>query len=430
MHETQPKLFQDRQIFSVSQIVHKIKVDLETGYRNIWVRGEVSNFRTPPSGHLYFTLKDGAAQIRAVCFRMQSRYLKFLPEDGMAVVARGSVSVYPPRGDFQLIVEFMEPVGRGALQAAFEQLKSRLEAEGLFDAGRKKQLPLLPSKIGVVTSPSGAAIQDILRVLKRRNNQLSVLICPAKVQGREAAREIAGSLHYLNNLSDIDVIIVGRGGGSWEDLWAFNEEPVARAISRSSIPVLSAVGHETDFTIADFVADIRAATPSAAAELVCLARGELWDRVQHLSTRLRQAARLVVNRKRERLHQLSGSRAFMHAHSRIRLFQQHLDDLWARLVRARPDLFGPRRKRIAQCLRELEHQTRFYLEKRSRVFHVAHRQLQAFSPLAVLDRGYAIVTNRREQIVRHPDQVADGELIEVRVAGGRFPARKDERDGG
>ena len=261
MQQQELKLFEERQILSVSQVVHGVKVQLETKFRDIWVRGEISNFVTPGSGHQYFTLKDNEAQMRAVCFRSQNRLLKFRPENGMDVIARGTVSVYPPRGEFQLIVETLEPVGPGALQLAFEQLKTRLESEGLFDQKHKKDLPLLPAKIGVVTSPTGAAIQDILRVLWRRNDRLNVLIFPAKVQGTGASAEIIQGIEYLNTREDVDTIIVARGGGSLEDLWAFNDEALARAIFGSRIPVISAVGHEIDFTIADFVADLRATHP-------------------------------------------------------------------------------------------------------------------------------------------------------------------------
>ena len=234
--------------------------------------GEVSNLRAAGSGHLYFTLKDETAQIRAVCFRNQARYLKFKPQDGLAVIARGRLSVYEARGEYQLYVEFLEPAGLGALQLAFEQLKQKLAAEGLFDPARKKPLPVLPRVIGVVTSPTGAVIRDILRVLHRRFRNINVLIYPVKVQGEGAAQEIAQGIEYFNRNAPVDVMIVARGGGSLEDLWAFNEDVVARAIAASNIPVISAVGHETDFTIADFVADLRAPTPSAAAELVVRAQ--------------------------------------------------------------------------------------------------------------------------------------------------------------
>jgi len=261
-------LFAPRKIYTVSEITAGVKACLESEFSEISVEGEISNLAAAASGHLYFGLKDKGAQMRCVCFRGKARFLKFQAEDGLQVVASGNLSVYEPRGDYQLIVDFMEPKGFGSLQLAFEQLKARLQAAGLFDAQRKKPLPLLPRCIGIVTSPTGAAIQDILRILRRRHENVQVLIYPTRVQGQGAAAEIAGGIRALNRLSEIDVMIVGRGGGSLEDLWAFNEEIVARAIFESRIPVISAVGHEVDFTIADFVADVRAPTPSAAAELV------------------------------------------------------------------------------------------------------------------------------------------------------------------
>ncbi|MFQ5929374.1 MAG: exodeoxyribonuclease VII large subunit [Acidobacteriota bacterium] len=424
MQQQELKLSGERQILSVSQVVNSVKVSLETKFHDIWVKGEISNFRTPPSGHIYFTLKDSDAQLRAVCFRMQNRLLKFRPEDGMDVLARGSLSVYPPRGEFQLVVEFMEPVGPGALQLAFEQLKSRLEAEGLFDTARKKKLPLLPAKIGVVTSPTGAAIQDILRVLSRRNDRLDVLIFPAKVQGSGAAQQIARGIHYLDARGDIDVIVVARGGGSLEDLWGFNEEVVARAIFDARIPVISAVGHEIDFTIADFVADLRAATPSAAAEIVSGVREDLWKRVENLVRRSSQAIRLCLKDKRGQLQRLASSRAFVDAESKLRFFLQRLDELHTRLIKTAPSLLSSPRERILQHKKTLRQQIQFYLQSKRQLMTARTEQLQAYSPLAVLDRGYAIVTAENKEIVRDPAQVKGGEEVDVRVARGQFRAQR------
>ncbi len=425
MEQPRLKIFEQRPVLSVSQIVDQIRFRLETEFRDVWVQGEISNFRRPPSGHCYFTLKDREAQIRAVCFRLQAQALRFVPEDGLEVVARGSVSVYPPRGDFQLIVEFLQPKGQGSLQVAFEQLKARLAAEGLFDPALKKPLPRLPSKVGVVTSPSGAAFSDILRVLKRRNDRLDVLLFPAKVQGPGAALEIARAIRYLGRRPDVDVLIVGRGGGSLEDLWAFNEEVVARAIHACPKPVIAAVGHETDFTIADFVADIRAATPSAAAEMVSSARVELLGRVEHLLRRCGQAIRFLVHRKRLRLQRLSDSRAFVDAESRLKFYQQRLDDLQTRLLRTLPERFPARRQRLVQAERECGRQIRSLLVRFRQRTQALAVQLEAYSPQAALDRGYAIVTNRKSEIVRRPDQVAGGELVHIRVARGEFDARKE-----
>ncbi len=422
MQQQELKLFEERPVFSVSQIVNSVKFQLETKFHDIWIQGEVSNFKKPPSGHLYFTLKDSDAQIRAVCFRMQNQYLRFKPEDGMDIVARGAISVYPPRGEFQLVVEFMEPVGKGALQVAFEQLKAQLEKEGLFEAARKKKLPMLPSKIGVVTSPTGAAIQDILRVLKRRNDRIHVLIFPVKVQGTGAAQEIARALHYFNQRFDVDTIIVGRGGGSWEDLWAFNEETVARAIHESRIPVISAVGHEIDFTIADFVADLRAPTPSAAAEIVAAVHEELCNRVEHLARRAHQSIRLILHEKRRRLQHLAANRAFVDAESKLNFFLQRLDELYARLIKTLPRGIQPRRERLTQVEKGLDQQMRFYLQQKKQLMNARQHQLQAYSPLAVLERGYAIVTSNGAQVVRDPAQVVPGGQIDIRVARGSFRA--------
>ena len=419
-------LLRERQILSVSQVVKGVKFQLETKFPNIWVQGEVSNFKIPPSRHYYFTLKDREAQIRAVCFRTQNRYLKFVPEDGMDILIRGSVSVYPPRGEFQLVVDYMEPVGRGALQLAFEQLKERLHKEGLFDPAGKKKLPLLPSKIGIVTSPTGAAIQDILKVLKRRNDRLNVLIVPVKVQGPGAGREIVRGFQYLNARKDIDVIVVGRGGGSLEDLWVFNEEPVARAIYNSRIPVVSAVGHEIDFTIADFVADLRAPTPSAAAEIVSGVRADLFTRVDGLIRQASQTIRLVLQHKRRRLQQLTSSRGFVDAESKLKFLLQRLDELYARLGKTLPAVLDPRRRKVEELTKDLSQQIRFYLQQKNQWVGSWNEQLKAYSPLAVLERGYAIVTTRTKEIVRDPAQVKGGEKVEIKVARGSFQARKEK----
>ncbi len=429
MQQQELRLFEERRILSVSQLVNEVKRELEVRFRDIWVKGEISNLKIPPSGHIYFTLKDGDAQLRAICFRMQNRYLKFQPEDGMDVIARGSLSVYPPRGEFQLVVEVLEPAGRGALQLAFEQLKVKLQGQGLFDPARKKPLPLLPAKIGIVTSPSGAAIQDILRILNRRNNTIDVLIFPAKVQGAGAAEEVARGIQYLNTRSDLDVIIVARGGGSIEDLWAFNEEVVARAIYASHLPVISAVGHEIDFTIADFVADLRAPTPSAAAEIVSAARDELCKRVDSFSARATQAVRSLLREKRHHLQQLAANRAFVDAHSRLRFYLQRLDDLNGRLVRALPSRLEPLHQKLATSDRELLRQMQTYLHTLRTRVQSREQQLQAYSPLAVLERGYAIVTTEDGSVVRDPRRLTDNERVEVRVAKGEFKARKEPDNG-
>jgi len=275
-----------RYILTVSELTREIKDILEGRFLDIWVEGEISNLRIPPSGHIYFTLKDDFSQIRAVLFRMQARTLRFVPEDGIHVICRGRVSLYEKRGDYQLILESIEPKGIGALQLAFLQLRERLEKGGLFDPDHKRPIPTVPRKIGIITSPTGSVIQDMLNILKRRFENLHILVFPARIQGEGASSEICEAIRYFNQVTDVDVIIVGRGGGSLEDLWVFNEEAVARAIYHSKIPIISAVGHETDYTIADFVADLRAPTPSAAAELVVRDKREIKNILRHLGGRL------------------------------------------------------------------------------------------------------------------------------------------------
>ncbi|HKT12549.1 MAG TPA: exodeoxyribonuclease VII large subunit, partial [Terriglobia bacterium] len=284
-------LVPERKLYTIAELSLAVKNLLETSFPDVWVTGEVSNLRAAASGHYYFTLKDASARLRAVCFRNQARYLKYKPQDGLSVIARGRLSVYEARGEYQLYVEYIEPAGVGALQLAFEQLKKKLASEGLFDEARKKHLPVLPRAIGVVTSSSGAAIRDILRVINRRFPNMNVFLYPATVQGNSAAAEIVEGIEYFNQHPVIDVMIVGRGGGSLEDLWPFNEEIVARAIAASSIPVISAVGHETDFTISDFVADRRAPTPSAAAEIAVRRKedflAEITNRVRQMGQNIR-----------------------------------------------------------------------------------------------------------------------------------------------
>ncbi|HRR26490.1 MAG TPA: exodeoxyribonuclease VII large subunit [Acidobacteriota bacterium] len=415
----------ERKIYRVSELVGEVRRELEGEFRDIWIQGEISNLKKPPSGHWYFVLKDKDAQIAAVFFRLHNRLLQFDPEDGMDVLVRGSVTVYPPRGQLQVMVETMEPLGRGALQLAFEQLKARLQAEGLFDSAHKKKLPLLPRRIGVVTSPTGAAVQDILRVLKRRNDRIDVLIYPTRVQGKGAAEEIAAGIDYLNSRDDIDVLIVGRGGGSLEDLWAFNEEAVARAIFRSRIPVISAVGHEIDFTIADFVADLRAPTPSAAAEIVSAHREELLHRVEQLTRRAVQGIRYILQGWRQKLERLRHSRGFVDAETRVRFQLQRLDEARLRLSAAMGPLLDKTRRRVREDWNSLVRATQLYLSDVSARVRQAQGKLEAYSPLQVLQRGYAIVTNQAGMVVRSPDQLRPKELMHVRVQGGVFGARKE-----
>src|SRR5580704_12339115 len=316
-----------KRVWKVSEITDQISAILEGTFPDVWVEGEVSNYRPAQSGHLYFTLKDSRAQIRCVCFRDQARLLKFRPDDGLHVTVRGSLGVYETRGEYQVYVSHIEPEGLGALQVAFEQLKKQLDGEGLFDAERKKPLPVLPRCIGVISSPSGAAIRDILRVLKRRFANVHVQLYPVRVQGDGAAADIAAAFRYFNRVKFADVLILARGGGSLEDLWAFNEEVVARAIAESVIPVITGVGHETDFTIADFVADMRAPTPSAAAEIVLRSRQEFERHIAGYQRQLVHHTRYLLSQRRHRVRDLEAHRAFRQLEVLLRRRSQQIDDL-------------------------------------------------------------------------------------------------------
>jgi len=354
-----------RKIYSVSGLSLELKNLLEKQFPDVWVTGEVSNFRAATSGHFYFTLKDASAQIRAVCFRNQARYLKFKPQDGISVIARGHLSVYEARGEYQLYVEYLEPAGVGALQLAFEQLKAKLAAEGLFDPARKKPLPGLPSAVGVVTSPTGAVIRDILHILKRRFPNMNVTLYPVKVQGEGAAEEIVAGIEYFNRHPIVDVLIVARGGGSLEDLWAFNEEIVARAIAGSKIPVISAVGHETDFTIADFVADLRAPTPSAAAELVVHRKQDFLDELRERVRHMGQILRLKLSEARESLTALRMHRVFQTMLTRLGERAQRVDEAYAIMERAvHSNLERARRRLLELNAQLLRHEPRRLVQLR------------------------------------------------------------------
>jgi exodeoxyribonuclease VII large subunit len=442
-------LFAERRIYSVSEITAEIKRDLEDRYGEVWVKGEISNFRHHSSGHMYFTLKDDRAQVRAACFRGNNTYLRFRPDDGLEVLVRGRVSVYEPRGEYQLVVQYMEPVGVGSLQLAFEQLKEKLRREGLFDAAHKKPLPLLPRKVGIVTSPSGAAIRDILRILDRRNASLDVLLYPASVQGAGAASEIAAGVRYFNTRSDIDVVIVGRGGGSIEDLWAFNEETVARAVFHSALPVISAVGHEVDYTICDFVADLRAPTPSAAAETVSGAREDLRAAVRSLYLRLSGGMSLGLERRRSALDRLALNRAFNVAPNKVRELQQRFDESTVRLKQAmlgrarelwhrsevlaarlgRVDLgrtLDRRRDALALEVRALDAALRGFVRAKQSRLELAAGKLDALSPLAILERGYAICRDAGGKIIKEAASLSPGDLLDARLARGAVECRVEK----
>lgn len=434
-----------RKIFSVYELTAEIKRSLDA-FGILWIQGEISNFKRHSSGHLYFSLKDGRAQIKAACFRNHNMYLKFRPEDGMEVLVRGRLGVYEPRGDYQFIAEYMEPVGQGSLQLAYERLKEKLLLEGVFDEARKKPLPLLPRKVGIVTSPTGAAIRDMLRTLKRRNAPLDVLIYPARVQGAGAAEEIAEGIRCLNARSDIDVLIVGRGGGSIEDLWAFNEEALARAIHESRLPLISAVGHETDYTIADFAADLRASTPSAAAEMVSAARGELAGKVAALRGRLDQATRRGIDLRRLLVERLARSRAFAVAPHLIRDLQQRFDEGGLRLfqamrrygsaLRQEERVLSARlhsvdlsryirheRESLAQGRYRLAAGAASLLKARRARFAIAAGRIHALSPLAILGRGFALCRDGDGNIVSDASAVAAGDPVRVTLARGELDCR-------
>jgi exodeoxyribonuclease VII large subunit len=445
--ERAPTPVASRRVLTVTELTVRVRDLLESEFFEIWVEGELSNCRLWNTGHLYFTLKDSASQIRGVIFRSALRYLKFKPADGLRVVARGRVSVYEPKGEYQLVCEHLEPQGLGALQLAFDQLKKRLQEEGLFDASRKRPLPALPRKIGIVTSLDGAAIRDIIKVLRRRYANAHLVIRPTRVQGDGAALEIARALRAIGRVARVDVVIVGRGGGSIEDLWAFNEEIVARAIAASPVPVIAAVGHETDVTIADFVADVRAPTPSAAAELVVARKDEFCGRIDRLEDRLRAAARGRVQRLSRRVHMLSGRPAIAGYAGRLAMRGRHAAELMHALARIGRAQLAMRDRRVQQLRRQLETfdlgrrlagvRTRLVsgrgeLERAMTARH--HRaesqfrscatRLEAMSPLAVLGRGYAVAWNAdRTHVLRDAAEVKQGDTVRVTLSRGEIETK-------
>jgi exodeoxyribonuclease VII large subunit len=352
MSQLQFNLMPERRVFSVSELTGRIRDLFIRNFTDILVEGELSNCHEAASGHMYCTLKDDRAQIKCVCFKTQLRLMKFRPENGLHVTVRGSISVYETRGEYQIYIESIEPVGLGALQLAFDQLKKRLEAEGLFAAERKKPLPLLPRCIGLITSPTGAAVRDVVRILRRRFHNVHLTLYPVRVQGEGAAAEIVRAVQYFNRQQTVDVLILARGGGSLEDLWAFNEETVARAIAHSTIAVISGVGHETDFTIADFVADVRASTPSAAAELVVQTRREFDKHVAELRGALAEQMRYRILVLSRRVHEFAGRRGFRRPLDLLRQQRQRADEMTSRLAHAlRANLESSRKRFTAGHLR-------------------------------------------------------------------------------
>jgi exodeoxyribonuclease VII large subunit len=435
----------ERRVWKVRDLVAAVRSHIEREYSDAWVEGEISNFRAPDSGHLYFTLKEGNAQIKVVMFRSAARLLRFRPADGLQVVVRGRITIYEDRGELQISAEYIEPKGAGSLQLAFEQLKAKLEAEGLFAAERKKPIPSLPSRIGIVTSPQAAALRDILNILQRRHHSANVVIFPAQVQGETAAREVAVGVRHFNQHNNADVIVIARGGGSAEDLAAFNDEALARTIAASKIPVISAVGHETDFTITDFVSDLRAPTPSAAAELVIRSRQEIEDHAATLHERLSRAMRYRLLMGRQALTELSQHGAFGRMMALIRRRQQKLDDLAHRMEVAQRNRIERSRRRfetisaavrhydvrrvLAAVRKELESQAAALAAVMRNVLlqhRVRSERLQtalgSLSPLAILDRGYALVFDGEGKLLKDASTVKVGDPISARLAHGQIQA--------
>jgi exodeoxyribonuclease VII large subunit len=447
---------------SVSELTNSVRIALEARFASVWVEGEISNFKAHSSGHWYFTLKDEGAQLRAKCFRSSNTRIRFRPQDGLRVRARGRLSVYVPRGEYELVVESLDPVGAGALRIAFEQLRDRLKAEGLFAPELKRALPVLPRRVGVITSPTGAAIRDILNVISRRTRTVHVLFAPARVQGEGAGSDIARAIRFINQHHQralatgrpddaVDVLIVGRGGGSTEDLWAFNEEEVARAIRASAIPVISAVGHETDFTIADFAADLRAPTPSAAAELVAAHEDELCTRLERLAGNLKRLMRYKIIDARTRVQETAMSQVFDEVRGKLRDARRETDQATHELhtlvklafqnAQRRTD-YLVHRLALAQLRERLsEARTRFdsaytgcqaatvaRLDEAKNRVGLAAASLDALSPLAVLQRGYAIAQDKDGRLVREAQSVSRGDLLRVRLAKGRLNCRVEDAE--
>jgi exodeoxyribonuclease VII large subunit len=419
-------------VYTVSEVTEIVKTALEVALPQVWVEGEVSGYKKAASGHVFFSLKDEKSVIKAVMWQSMARKIAFDLRDGLKVVCRGKVSVYEPRGDYQLYVDLVEPKGKGALQLRFEQLKEKLRAEGLFDEKRKRKLPLRPRTIGIVTSPTGAAIRDIIRVLERRYAKLHIVIYPARVQGEGAAAEIVEGIDALGARPGIDVLIVGRGGGSIEDLWAFNEEPVARAIARSAVPVISAVGHEVDFTIADFVADVRASTPSAAAEMVIEKEEAFAERISSQTRRLGELLRYEIQGRRSEVSELAQNRIFRNFEVRLANLGRRVDELETR----GRNVLGVERRAIAEHkgaallaaerLRNILVRT---IGERRSAWERLSASLGALSPLDILKKGYTLVwKDGGLRLARRIEDVAAGESVQVSFFKGEFSARVESVD--
>jgi exodeoxyribonuclease VII large subunit len=419
-------------IYKVSEVTRLIKLELENSFPFLWVEGEVSNFHRHQSGHLYFTLKDETSQLRAVMFRSEARQVIFELKDGLQVVARGRINVYEPRGEYQLLVEVVEPKGKGALQLAFEQLKEKLRKEGLFDPAHKKKLPILPKKVGVVTSPRGAAIIDILRTIERRFARLHILIYPVKVQGEGAADEIVEGIDYLGRYPGLDVIIVGRGGGSMEDLWAFNEERVARAIYGCPVPVISAVGHEIDFTIADFVADVRASTPSVAAEILIEKEQSFEERIENLEKEIALRMKYFLQEQKQEVMSLTHHRAFQNMKVKLLNLEQKIDELETKAwntIRALQRRIAEDRSLALLFEEKMRGILTRMLQQLLARWESLSVQLHNLSPLNILKKGYALCwKDGGQNLIRRIDEVKKEEDLVVSFYRGEFSCLVKEVD--
>lgn len=437
---------QQRRVWKVSELVGELRAGIERQFSDLWVEGEICDLRPAASGHVYFTLKDDSGQLTTVLFRRQASLLRFRPENGLQILLRGRLSLYEQRGQVQIVAEHLEPMGAGSLQLAFEQVKRRLQQEGLFDADRKKPLPAFPRCVGIVTSPSGAVIRDFITVVNRRHAALQILLFPALVQGEAASAEIAQGIAHFNESREVDLIVVARGGGSLEDLAPFNTESLARAIAASELPVVSAVGHETDFTIADFAADLRAPTPSAAAELITAAQHRVEEHIDELSQRLARAARYSVMRARERFSRVSIETTLVRLEDGLNRRQQRVDELGVRMESAWRALAQTMTQRLQSCatailrndvaqrialMRErldnlsirLNRTQSSLLQSRRASLQSLDRQLASLSPLAVLNRGYALVYSESGALLKDASSAALGQTLSTRLASGSLESR-------